>query len=65
MTIETLKVGESYECFVNGRVMVVKILEVKDFGLGGVKIVFQNARFPGRKMERYSARDFREVKGST
>lgn len=56
-----VKAGCEYECYVNGRVMIVKILSVVPFGLGSVKIVFQNAKYPGRKMERYSAHDFRAI----
>ncbi len=52
--------GELYECYVNGKRIVVKILEVKPFG-SGIKILFQDAANPGRKMQRYSTHDFRPI----
>lgn len=60
--VKVVTVGGVYECFVSGRRLVVKILAVVPFG-SGVKIVFQDARRPGRKMERYSPHDFREIAG--
>lgn len=53
-----LTIGSQYECFVNGRVMLVQILKVEQFG-GGTRVIFQNAKNPGKKMERYSVHDFR------
>lgn len=59
-----LVVGGLYQCWVSDgkakRVITVRVLSIAPFG-GGVKVVFQDARKPGRKMERYSTLDFRPV----
>ena len=59
--MKELIVGREYECYVNGRVLVVRILSIVPFGLGSVKITYVNAKKPSRKMERYSPHDFREI----
>lgn len=57
---DAIKAGDKCECWVNGRVVVVRIVRVQPFA-SGVKIVFQNAARPGRMMERYSPHDFRKL----
>lgn len=60
MQINEVQPGVECECYVNGRPIRVKIVSILPFARG-VKIIFVDARKPGRKMERYSEHDFRPV----